>query len=74
MKIQSKKALNDDFDGVLFCVLTKLKHAKIVVFKITSEVLKRLRNIFGNVRKSSESRRKSAEVAGTFLETLVMTR
>ena len=40
MKNQSKKALNDDFDGVLFCVLTKLKHAKIVVFKITSEVLK----------------------------------
>ena len=74
MKIQSKKALNDDFDGVLFCVLTKLKHAKIVVSKITSEVLKRLRNIFGNVRKSSENRRKSAEVAGTFLETLVMTR
>ena len=37
MKIQSKKALNDDFDGVLFCVLTKLKHAKIVVFKITSK-------------------------------------
>ena len=35
-----QKALSDDFDGVLFCVLTKLKHAKIVVFKITSEVLK----------------------------------
>ena len=40
MKIQSKKALNDDFDGVLFCVLTKLKHAKIVVLKIISKVLK----------------------------------
>ena len=45
MKIQSKKALNDDFDGVLFCVLTKLNHAKIVVFKITSEVLKRSNEI-----------------------------
>ena len=31
MKIQSKKALDDDFVS-LFCVLTKSKHAKIVVF------------------------------------------
>ena len=45
MKIQSKKVLNDDFDGVLFCVLTKLKHAKIVVLKITSKVLKRSNEI-----------------------------
>ena len=64
MKIQSKKALNDDFDGVvLFCVLTKLKHVKIVVFKITLEVLKRLRNFFcGHCRQRSEVFSKSTEI------------
>ena len=38
---------------------------------MASEVLKVRRNIFGdfrNVRKSSENRRKSLEVAGTFSE------
>ena len=52
MKIQSKKALNDDFDGVLFCVLTKLKHAKIVVFN------------FGSAQTSSEHFRQRSEVFG----------
>ena len=65
MKIQYKKALNDDFDGVLFCVLTKLKHAKIVVSKITSEVFKRLRNICGHFRQRSEVFGKSSENCGS---------
>ena len=65
MKIQSIKALNDGFDGVLFCVLTKLKYAKIAVFKITSEVLKRLRNICGHFRQRSEVFGKSSEICGS---------
>ena len=65
MKIQSKKALNDHFDGVLCCVLTKLKHAKIVVSKITSEVLKRLRNICGHFRQRLEVFGKSSEICGS---------
>ena len=43
--IYNENPIQNDFDGVLFCVLTKLKHAKIVVFKITSEVLKRSNEI-----------------------------
>ena len=68
MKIQSKKALNDDFDGVLFCVLTKLKHVKIVVFKITVGVRKRLRNFFcGHCRQRSEVFAMSTEICGSSL-------
>ena len=39
-----------------------------------SKVVRISSNIFGNVRKSSENRRKSSEVARTFSEILVMTR
>ena len=38
-KIQSKKALNDDFVS-FFCDLTKSKLAKMVVFWVASEMLK----------------------------------
>ena len=39
-----------------------------------SNVFEKSANIFGNVRKSSESCRKSSEVAGAFLRILVTTR
>ena len=35
-------------------VLTKSKHATIVILSVASEVLKRLRNICGQFRQSSE--------------------
>ena len=64
---------------VTFCILKRSKHAKIVVFKVTSEVyssvFRTFVDIFGNyVQKSSESCWKSLAVAGTFPEIPVMER
>ena len=46
------------------CVPGKSKQAKIVVFQIASEVLKRRLNIFGNFRERSEVFWKSSEIFG----------
>ena len=70
MKIQPKKALKGDFDSVLFCVLTKLKHAKIVVFKITSKcsnVLTKLKHAKIVVSKiTSEVLKRLRNICGHF--------
>ena len=49
------------------------KHCRLLSSWKCSNVFETSGDIFGNVRKSSESCRKSSEVAGAFPKILVMT-
>ena len=66
------------FISDLLCIISLLFITIAKAFKFynlsVQRLLEHLQTFFGNVRKSSENRRKSSEVARTFLEIPIVTR